>query len=422
MIVFTLPGLPRVSAPILSHVFPNGLALLAQPMDWLQSAAFSFLVPAGCVHEPAARLGLATFTCEMTLRGAGPRDNRQFVLDLDNLGVEHHAAVSSARVSYGGATLAENLPAGLTIFADVLRSPHLPAEELEACRQNVLQSLRSVADEPATKAMIVLRRRHFPEPWGRSSLGEQEALETIGLDEIRRFFQRHFQPRGTILGVAGRVEWEPLKDLVGTLLGDWQPAEEATFDEVPAPGGYLHVPYDSAQTHIGIAYASVPYRHPDYFQASGAVGALGRGMSSRLFTEVRERRGLCYSVYASYHTLRDRAGVFCFAGSSTQRAQETLDVTLGEVRRLAQGIQPGELKRLKARAKTELIIEQESSFSRSLSMAAEWYHIHRARTLDELERIVDGLTCESINEYLAGNPPGPFTIVTVGPQELQVRD
>ena len=181
------------------------------------------------------------------------------------------------------------------------------------------------------------------------------------------------------------------------------------------------MPYDSAQTHIGIAYPSVPYRHPDYFQAWGAVGALGGGMSSRLFTEVRERRGLCYSVYAGYHTLRDRAAVFCYAGSTAQRAQETLDVTLGELRRLAQGIEPGELKRLKARIKTDLVMQQESSFSRSSSIAREWYHIGRARTLDELEQIVDGLTCEGINDYLAKHPPGPFTIVTVGPDELRVQ-
>ncbi len=409
-----------MTSPILSHVFPNGLALLAQPMPWLQSAAFSFLVPAGCVHEPAARQGLATFTREMTLRGAGPRDNRQFVLDLDNLGVEHHASVSSAWISYGGATLAENLSAALAIFADVLQRPRLPAEELDACRQNVLQGLWSVEDEPSAKVMIELCRRYFPHPWGRSSLGEQDALETIRLDEIRGFFRRQFQPQGTILGVAGRVAWEPLKELVGALFGEWQPADSSALDESPAQGGYLHVPYDSAQTHVAIAYASVPYRHPDYYQAWGAVGALGCGMSSRLFTELRERRGLCYSVSASYHTLRDRAGVFCYAGSTAQRAQETLDVTLGELRRLAQGIEPGELRRLKAHIKTELIMQQESSLARSSSIAFAWYHIHRARTLEELERIVDGLTCESINDYLAKNPPGPFTIVTVGPDELQV--
>ena len=163
----------------------------------------------------------------------------------------------------------------------------------------------------------------------------------------------------------------------------------------------------------------MPYRHPDYFQAWGAVGALGRGMSSRLFTEVRERRGLCYSVYASYDTLLDRAGVFCYAASSAQRAQETLDVTLAELRRLAQGIEPGELKRLKARGKTDLIMQQESCPSRSAALAYAWHHIHRARTLEELEGIVNGLTCESINDYLARNPPDEFTIVTVGPEELK---
>ena len=408
-----------MTSPILSHTFPNGLVLVAQPMQWLQSVAFSFLVPAGCIHEPAARSGLSSLVCEMTLRGAGPRDNRQFVVDLDNLGVEHHAAVSAARMSYGGATLAENLPAALAIFADVLQRPRLPEEELEACRQTTLQNLRAVEDEPSEKAMIELRRRFYPDPWGRSSLGEQAALEAAGLDEIRAFVSRQFRPQGTILGVAGRVEWEPLKDLVGRLFGGWQPGDDATFEEHAAPGGYLHLPYDSAQTHIGIAYASVPYRHEDYFRAWGAAGALGGGMSSRLFTEVRERRGLCYSVYASYHTLLDRAGVFCYAGSSAQRAQETLDVTLGELVRLARGIESGELDRLKARIKTELVMQQESGFSRASSIAREWYHISRARALEELQGIIDGLTCDDINNYLAANPPGDFTIVTVGPEALR---
>jgi len=407
-----------VSSPILSHTYENGLVLIAEPMQWLQSAAFSFLVPAGCIHEPGRRQGLGSFACEMTLRGAGPRDNHQFVVDLDNLGVEHHASVSSARMSYGGATLAENLPAALAIFADVLQRPRLPEEELEACRQTVLQSLRAVEDEPAEKTMIELRRQFYPDPWGRSSLGEQDALETIGLEEIRDFVRRQFQPHGTILGVAGRVEWQPLKDLVGRLFADWRPANGAALVERPAQGGYLHIPYDSAQTHMGIAYASVPYRHEDYFRAWGAAGALGGGMSSRLFTEVRERRGLCYSVYASYHTLLDFAGVFCYAGSSAQRAQETLDVTLAELRRLARGVEPAELDRLKARIKTDLVMQQESSFSRASSIVREWYHINRVRTLDELQQIVDRLTCAEINDYLADHPPNEFTIVTVGPEEL----
>ena len=120
-----------MSQPILSHTFPNGLVLVAEPMGWLQSAAFTFLAPAGCVLDPAARSGLSSFTCEMLLRGAGERDGRQFILDLDGLGVERHEAVSNAHATYSGATVAENLPAALAIYADLLRRPHLPAEQLE---------------------------------------------------------------------------------------------------------------------------------------------------------------------------------------------------------------------------------------------------------------------------------------------------
>ena len=212
-----------MSEPILSHAFPNGLLLVAEPMQWLQSAAFTFLTPAGCVYDPSGRGGLSSFTCEMTLRGAGPRDSRQFILDLDNLGVEHSESVSSAHASYSGATLAENLPEALALYADLLRRPHLPGEQLEACRQVVLQDLRAVEDEPADKVMIELRRRHYPHPWGRPSQGEQESLESITLADIRPYFQQHYVPGGTILGVAGRVDWEPLRDLVGRLLGDWPP-------------------------------------------------------------------------------------------------------------------------------------------------------------------------------------------------------
>jgi predicted Zn-dependent peptidase len=411
-----------VSEPILSHAFPNGLVLVAEPMRSLQSAAFTFLTPAGCVFDPPARSGLSSLACEMMLRGSGERDGRRFIFDLDGLGVERHEGVANAHASYNGATLAENLPAALAIYADLLRRPHLPEEQLEACRQVTLQDLRAVEDEPAEKVLIELRRGHYPHPWGRPAQGEQEALQAASLDDIRLFFQHHYIPNGTILGVAGRIDWEPLVDLVGRLLGDWRPHALVSVAETSPGEKHRHIPYESKQTHIGIAYASVPYRHPDYFQAWGGVGVLSGGMSARLFTEVREKRGLCYSVHASYHTLRDLGAVFCYAGTAAERAQETLDVTLGELRRLAAGIEDHELDRLKARIKSALIMQQESSSARSSSLARDWYHLGRARTLDEVSGLIDALTCSSINAYLAGHPPRDFTVVTLGPAALEARE
>jgi len=409
-----------VTQTIYHHIYPNGLVLVAEPISELQSAAFTFLLPAGSVHEPSDRAGLSGFTCEMALRGAGPRDSRQFILDLDNLGVERSESVTSSHTGYSGATLAENLPQVLTIYADLLQRPHLPAEQLEAGRSAMLQELSAVEDEPAQKVMLELRRQHYGEPWGRPPQGCREALESITIDEIRLHFRRTYRPNGTILGAAGRLDWPRLRDLVGELFGDWSSGNGPPIDDSWAPAYYRHLSYDSGQTQIGVAYPSVPYNHPDYYQAWGAVGVLSGGMSARLFTEVRERRGLCYSVHAAHHTLRHRGAVFCYAGTTADRAQETLDVILGELRRLAQGVEEEELLRLKARIKSALIMQQESSLARSLSLARDWYHLGRVRTLEEIGQNIDALTSRSISAYLAENPPADFTVVTLGNHPLTV--
>ncbi|REK10964.1 MAG: insulinase family protein [Planctomycetota bacterium] len=390
-------------------------------MKSLESAAFTFLVPVGSSVDPADRAGLSSFTGELALRGCGTRDSRQFVEDLENLGVERGEAVSVSHTSFSGATLSANLPPALSIYADLLRRPRFPADQLEAARLVVLQELLAIEDEPAQKLMIELRKHQYPDPWGRSSQGEEATLRQIGLDEIKQHHQGQYRPNGTILGVAGNFEWPQLRDLVGRLFEDWQPREVPDPATGAAPDKHAHLEHESNQTHIGVAYEGLPYRHPDYFQAWGAVGVLSGGMSSRLFTEVREKRGLCYSVFATMHTLRDRASVLCYAGTSAERAQETLDVTLAELGRIAEGIRPDELARLKARIKSGLIMQQESSIARSGSIARDWYHLGRTRTLDELGQIIDGLTCESINAYLAAHPPGDFTVVTLGPKPLEVH-
>jgi predicted Zn-dependent peptidase len=411
-----------VKHPIYSHTYTNGLVLVAEPMAWLQSAAFTFLTPSGAIHDPSDRAGLSSFLCEMALRGAGLRDSRQFVLDLDNLGVERTESVSNAHTGYSGATVAENLPEALSIYADVLRRPHLPDDQLDAGRLAMLQELRAVEDEPAQKVMIELRRQHYPEPWGRPTQGEQKALESTTIGDIRRHFQRSYRPNGTILGVAGQLDWPRLKQLVGELFDDWPRGEPDAIADSPAAGRYQHLPYESQQTQIGIAYDSVPYRDPDYFQAWGSVGVLSGGMSARLFTEVRERRGLCYSVYATLNTLPHRGAVFCYAGTGVDRAQQTLDVTLGELTRLGQGIEEHEIDRLKARIKSALVMQQESSSSRSTSLARDWYYLGRARTLDELEQLIDAVTSRTINTYLSAHPPAGFTVVTLGSRALEVPD
>lgn len=401
------------------HKLANGLVLLGEPSSAFQSAAFSFLTPAGCLHDEPGSNGLAGLTCEMMLRGAGNRGSRQLISDLENLGVERGESVGVSQASYSGSTIAESLQPALSIVADILRRPHLPADQLESARSVCMQELRGVEDDPGQKLMTELRRRHYPDPWGRPSHGQQADLEQLTIDDVQRFYQQHYGPSETILAVAGNFDWESICDHVEQLFGDWSPQLHISkVNELPGPPD-SHLPYESNQSHIGLAYPTVPYRHSDYFQAWAAVGVLSGGMSSRLFTEVREKRGLCYTVYASLHTQRDRAAVYCYAGTTAERAQETLDVTYSELTRLNEGIAAGELGRLKARIKSGLIMQQESTSARAGSLARDWYHLERVRPVEEVAAIIDALSADSINDFLSRNPPRDFTALTLGPQPLE---
>ena len=404
---------------LFSHEYANGLILVAEEMPWLESAAVSFLVPSGTAREPVGKGGLAGFTCETILRGAGQRDNRQLILDFDNLGIERSETISQAHTIYGGVTVSDHLLPALEIYADLLQRAHLPEEYLEADRSTMLQELLAVEDEPSQKVMIELRRTFYNDPWGRPSQGSEDGILDTTIDDIRQYYTTHYRPDGMILGVAGKFCWEELREAVGELFGA-QPSGNA--EELHGTGtsqASLHIPYDSLQTHIGIAYPNVPYRAPNYYEAWGAVGVLGSGMSSRLSTEVRERRGLCYSVYSYCDSLRDHGGVFCYAGTSADRAQETLDVIIAELVRLREGITEEEIDRLKARIKSALVMQQESSASRSTGIARDWYHLGRVRTLAELDARVSSLDAASINAYLQERPPADWNIVTLGTEALK---
>jgi predicted Zn-dependent peptidase len=223
--------------------------------------------------------------------------------------------------------------------------------------------------------------------------------------------------------VAGKIDWRAVRDKVAELFADWKAKKAPSVAAGAAGQRQKHLDHDSQQTQIGIAFPTSAYRDPDYFEAFAGIWVLGgSGCSARFFSEVREKRGLCYAVSAAtYNVTRDAASVLCYAGTTAQRAQETLDVMLAELRRLPQGITEEELDYLKARVKSALIMQQESSYSRSSSIARDWYHLGRARTLEELGGIIDALTRNRINRYLAAHPPRELTVVTLGPTKLEIK-
>jgi predicted Zn-dependent peptidase len=410
-----------MSQEVYQHMLANGMTLLAERMEHVGSAALNFLVPAGCAYDPQGHLGIASVLADLITRGAGSRDSRQLSLALDNLGLDRDESVGTIHVRFWGATLARNLPAALELYADILQRPHLPDEEVDPVRALALQDLQSLEDEPRQKVLIELRKRHYPDPLGHDRRGTKEGIQSLKPRLLRDHHQRLFRPGSSILSVAGKIDWEPLRDQVERLFGKWQTKAEPPLSLVSRPSGYEHLPKETTQTQIALAYDSVPIGHPDYYAAQGAVNVLSGGMSARLFTEVREKRGLCYAVWASYQTFKDRASVVCYAGTTHDRAQETLDVTLGELERLVNGVEPDEVERVQAGLKSALIMQEESTSARAGTLASDWYYLGRVRSFDEIQSAVNGITPAAITEHLRRYPPRDFTIVTLGPKPLSVR-
>ena len=356
---------------------------------------------------------------EWITRGAGDRDSVELLTALDNLGVNHGESAQTLHTSVAAASLGRNLIPALEIFADVVRRPRFDDDEVEPIRALALQNLRSLEDDPGTKVIYELRKRHFPDPWGRPSPGTTDGVTALSPDDLRAFHTRAYRPNGAILGVAGAIDWPALRDAVGRLFGDWSPQPEPDVAETPTGPSRDHILRETQQIQIALAYPSAVVASPDYYRARAAAAILGGYSSARLFTEVREKRGLCYSVYASYESQRDRAAVLCYAGTSADRAQETLDVTSAEIDRLARdGVEADELETMRAGLKSSLVMQQESSMSRSGALASDWFYLGRVRSLDEISAALDALTPESVGSHAAAIDLNAMTILTLGPNAL----
>ena len=400
---------------------PNGMTLLGQPMEQVSSAAMMMLIPAGAAHDPPGCEGAAAVASEWMSRGAGDRDTRQLNDALDSLGAQHDQSVLSEHVHLGSAQLGRNLQAVLEIFADIVRRPRLAEAAFGPSRDLTIQDLAELEDEPMRKCNVLLREKFYPHPLGRCAYGTAESLQAMTPDAVRAHLARRLTPRGTILAVAGKIDWQRFCDLVGKRFGDWDAEPNEPVRPAAPAGGVTFIEKPTAQAQIALAHRSVTVGSEHYYPARVAETILSGGMSGRLFTEVREKRGLAYSVSSRYQSLKDHAGMFTYAGTRPELAQQTFDVTIAELRRLAEGIEPDELTRAKTQLKSGLVMASESTSGRAGALASDWYHLGRVRTLAELSRRIDEVTAEQVLDYLRAWPPEKFTVLVIGPEPLDTR-
>lgn len=400
----------------------NGLTVVAQQMPGVKSLAMNLLLHAGGATDPVERSGSATVLTEMMLRGAGKRNARELAEHLDDLGLVRSSGTGLTRSRFTAAGLASNVMAGLKAYADIVRRPRLEAEAFEPSRDLALQALAGLEDSPQSMVMIKLAEWHWPSPFGRNAMGEAKHLRKLTLDAVRDDFADRFGPSRAVLALAGDLDFPTAVEEIRKFFGGWSGSPHRDTETGPSAGKFRFIEQDSQQTHIGLAFPGVPEDHEDYYVARLAVEVLSGGMSGRLFSEIREKRGLCYSVSAGYSAVPGTGAIFCYAGTSNERAQETLDALVGEVRGVARGVTAEELHRARIGLKASTVMSGESTSARSAAIAHDWVVRGRLRTLDEILGAIDAISLDDINDFLARSPVTPVTTVLIGPKELEVGE
>jgi len=407
---------------IQSRTLSCGMPLVVEHMSTVRSAAVQWMVPGGSADDPANRLGRAAMWSELLMRGSGPRDSRTDADAFDKLGASRSADVGTFFMRVGATTLGERLHDVLPLLVDMVRTPRFDADAIEPSRDLALQSIESLQDDPQERAMLGARSRHYAAPLDRSGMGTPEGLRALTRDELISGWGSIALPRRAVFAAAGHVDIDALAPQLDALLAGWTGGtDEPPRGENP-PRGYAHETDESNQVQIVVLHDAPSEPDADSLLEKLLVSVLSGGMSGRLFSEVREKRGLCYSVSAGYSGGKDFGGVTAYVGTTPERAQESLDVLLGQLQRVhtPEGrITPDEFQRAVIGMKSRLIFSGESTGARASALAADMHRMGRPRSLAELATEVDRVTLDQLNAYAARREMGRLTIQTLGPAPLK---
>lgn len=406
---------------IASFTLDSGARLVVEPIASAQSAALAWLTPAGSADEPDDKLGLGAMLEELLLRGAAGKSSREIADATDLLGASRDARLETFHLALSSTFLGARFPDVARLIAGSIRQPALAEDAVDPARQLALQSLKGLADEPQSRVMYAAREFHAPDPINRSGLGTETGLASITRDDLVAYWQRRARPEGSIIAVAGAVEPNAAAGALNQLLSGWSGAAEPPAWSGAGARGYHHIESSSEQTHIAVIHDAPAEPSNDAVLERLAVAVLSGGMSGRLFTEVREKRGLCYAVSAGYAAQRDYGRVIAYSGTTPERAQDTLDVLVAELRRInekAGAVDQSEFDRARIGLKSRLVMSGESTTARANALAADVAKLGRPRSLTEIADEIDAVTLDQLNDYLARRTLGALTVCTLGPKEL----
>lgn len=388
---------------------PNGFRVATERMPGLASAAVGVWVEAGARHERADQNGVAHFLEHMAFKGTARRSALQIAEEIEDVGGHLNAYTSRERTAYYARVLEADVPLAMDIIADILRNSALDAREIEVERGVILQEIGQALDTPDDIIFDWLQERAFPDqPMGRAILGPPERIRGYQRDDFSGFIGAHYRPDRMILSAAGAVDHDAIMRMAEGLFGDMPRGPVPAEEPARYSGGERRVEKDLEQAHFALALQGPGYRDDDYHAAQIAAVALGGGMSSRLFQEAREKRGLCYTIFAQGSAWSETGTMTIYAGTGAEELGQLVDLTADELNRAARDFGDSEIARARAQTKAGMVMGLESSSSRAERNAALLSIWGRVVPLEEtIEKIdaVDATRARTVLERMLASRP-----------------
>lgn len=393
----------------------NGMTVAVQPMAGVETLAVGLYADCGSRHESAALNGIAHLMEHMVFKGAGARSARAIAEAVEDVGGSINAYTARDHTVFHARLLPDDLALGVDLIADLVRAPHLDADELEREKGVVLQELGEARDTPDDIIFDHLQMAAYPgQALGRPVLGDEATIAAADVAALKRWIDTHYRPQALVLSAAGKVDEDALLKLAEARFGDLAPAAPARAEPASYAGGVIVDDRKFEQAHLTLGFEGASYLAADQYALGLFSTAAGGGMSSRLFQELREERGLAYSVY-SYHSPYADTGLFgIYLATARKEARRALDLAVKVLDQTAAGLEPEELNRAKAQAKAGLLMGLESVQSRCDHLARQLMIYGRPVSADEIVAEIDRCTLDQVRAAGATILGGPMTQASVG--------
>lgn len=398
----SLTGTEKATMPanIKKDVLPNGLTIITEAMPAVRSVAVGVWLKSGSRHEREPENGISHFLEHMVFKGTKNRSAEEIARAADSIGGHLDAFTAKESTGFTIKVLDEHLPRAFGILSDLVKNPLFEPEHIAKESQVIQEEIKMVEDTPDDLVHEIFTESYWPNhPLGRPILGTRKTVASFDRHRLLDYFRRHYTPKGILITAAGNLEHGRVVELASAEFRD-APSGSPVSDgipPVPCPSIKLRRKKDLEQTHLCLGSPAYPQAHEKRYACYVLNTILGGGMSSRLFQNVREKRGLAYAVFSSLNVFRDTGCLSVYAGTSAENARQVIDLVLGEFTRLkSQPLNDEELRRAKDYLKGSMLLGLESTTSRMSHLARQEMYFGRHLSLDEIAAGIEAVAPDDV--------------------------